>query len=91
MSLLTRRCASRQPVSQSFSHDANRTFRVKCCGNDFADLSTAVLEFTVVNNSTSRGLKTLSANGSCVYSELRLLLSGIEAEKIEGGCYMPAL
>ena len=52
--------------------------------NGFADLS-AMLEFTVVNNSAANGLKPLSAYGACFFSECRLLLSGIGAERIGGG------
>jgi hypothetical protein len=44
-----------------------------------------MLEFTVTNNSTTNALQPLSANGSCFFSELRFLLSGIEAERIGGG------
>jgi hypothetical protein len=44
-----------------------------------------MLEFTVTNNSTTNALQPLSANGSCFFSELRCLLSGIEAERIGGG------
>ena len=46
---------SRQEVyflsaGQSFSPSGNRTLRINCSGNGFADLSSAMLEFTVTNN-----------------------------------------
>ena len=44
-----------------------------------------MLEFTITNNSTTNALQPLSGNGSCFISELRFLLSGIEAERIGGG------
>ena len=44
-----------------------------------------MLEFTITNNSTTNALQPLSANGSSFFSELRFLLSGIEAERIGGG------
>ena len=73
------------PAGQAFSPSAYRTLRMDCSGNGFADLSSAMLEFTVTNNSTTSALQPLSANGSCFFSELRFLLSGIEAERLGGG------
>ena len=70
------------PAGQTVSPNGNRTLRINCSGNGFADLSSAMLEFTVVNNSIASGLQPVSANGSCFFSELLLLLSGIEAERI---------
>ena len=73
------------PAGQTFSPSGNRTMRINCSGNGFADLSSAMLEFTVTNNITTNALQPLSANGSSFFSELRFLLSGIEAERIGGG------
>ena len=73
------------PSGQTFSPSGNRTLRINCSGNGFADLSSAMLEFTVTNNSTTHALQPLSANGSSLFSELQFLLSGIEAERIGGG------
>ena len=73
------------PAGQTFSPSGNRTMRINCSGNGFADLSSAMLEFSITNNSTTNALQPLSANGSCFFSELRFLLSGIEAERIGGG------
>ena len=73
------------PAGQTFFPSGNRTLRTNCSGNSFADLSSAMLEFTVTNNSTTNALQPLSANGSCFFSELKFLLSRIEAERIGGG------
>ena len=73
------------PAGQTFSSAGNRSMRISCSGNGFADLSSMMLEFIVTNNSTTNALQPLSANGSCFFSELRILLSGIEAERIGGG------
>ena len=76
---------------QNLSLGGNRTLRINCSGNAFADLSTAVLEFTLTNNSTTHALQPLSANGGCFFSELQFLLGGIEAERIgAGGGGLPA-
>jgi hypothetical protein len=47
-----------------------------------------VLEFDLKNNSTTNALMPLSANGASFFAELRVLLGGIEAERIggAGGC-----
>ena len=73
------------PAGQSFSPSGNRTLRINCSGNGFADLSSAMLEVTVTNHSTTNALQPLSANGSSFFSELRFLLSGIETERLGGG------
>ena len=72
------------PAGQTFSSSGNRVMRINCSGNGFADMSSAILEFTVTNNSTTNALQPLSANGSSFFSELRFLLSGIEAERLGG-------
>ena len=73
------------PAGQTSSPSGNRTLRINCSGNGFADLSSAMLEFTITNNNTTHALQPLSANGSSFFPELRLLLSGTEAERIGGG------
>ena len=40
----------------------------------------------VTNNSTTNALQPLSANGSSFFAELRLLLGGIECERLGGSC-----
>ena len=66
----SRQEVSFSPAGQTFSPSANRTLRVNCSGDGFADLSSAMLEFTVTNNSTTNALQPFSANGSCFFSEL---------------------
>ena len=73
------------PAGQTFSPSGNRTLRINCCGNGFADLSSAMLEFTVTNNSTAHYNRSPRVNLRFFFSELRFLLSGIGAERIGGG------
>jgi hypothetical protein len=73
------------PSGNTFAPTGVRTLRVSASGNGFADLSTAVLSFTVKENNVA-ALKPLSANGSSFFSELRLLASGVELERIGGSC-----
>ena len=47
------------PAGQTFSPSGNRTMRINCSGNGFADLSSAMLEFTITNNSTTHALQPL--------------------------------
>ena len=71
------------PSGNTFAPSGVRTLRVNASGNGFADLSTAVLEFTVTEGNVG-ALKPLSANGSCFFSELRIRASGVELERIGG-------
>ena len=52
------------PSGNTFAPSGVRTLRVNASGNGFANLSTAVLEFTVTEGNVG-ALKPLSANGSC--------------------------
>jgi hypothetical protein len=72
------------PSGNDFGPNGVRTLRINCSGNGFADLSTAVLEFDLKNSDTANALQPLSANGGSFFSELRVLLGGIEAERIGG-------
>ena len=71
------------PSGNTFAPTGVRTLRVNASGNSFADLSTAVLELTVSERSVGP-LKLLTANGSCFFSELRILASGVKLERIGG-------
>ena len=71
------------PAGQIFSPSTNRVLRINASGNGFADLSTAILEFTVANNSTTHALQPVSANGSCFFSEFRFLLSELRRNGLE--------
>ena len=76
------------PSGNDFAPSGVRTLRINCSGNGFADLSTAMLEFDLTNISTTHALQPLSANGGSFFAELRVMLGGIEAERIggAGGC-----
>ena len=45
------------PAEQTFSTSGNRTLWINCSGNGFADLSSAMLDFTMTNNSTTHALQ----------------------------------
>ncbi len=62
------------PSGNDFAPNGVRTLRINCSGNGFADLSTAVLEFDLKNNSTTNALMPLSAHGGSFFADLRVFL-----------------
>ena len=73
------------PSGSQFGPNAVRTLRISASGHAFADLSSAVLEYTITNNDATNALQMLNSSAGVVFSELRVLASGIELERIGGG------
>ena len=73
------------PSGNNFAPGGVRTMRVNASGNGFADLSSAVLEFTVRNDDATQALRPITSSGGAFFSELRVMCSGIEVERIGGG------
>ena len=72
---------------QPFSSGGTRVLRINCSGNGFIDLSSLVLRYTLKNDAANGGnhLQPLTPDGGSIFSELRVLCSGIEIERIGGG------
>ena len=67
-----------------FSSTGVRTLTFAMSGNGSADLSSLVLKSKVVNDDGSNALKPITCDAACLFSELRILCSGIEVERLGG-------
>ena len=68
--------------SNYFSPTGVRTIRVNIAGNQFVDLSTLVLVFTLHNDDGTNVMQCLTTGPHCLFSRYTSYVSGAKAEDI---------